>query len=145
MTNELAPLVARQSEAQAIVHDRAGNLVLNVLQLRCLAIVPLRPQLPARGHVDKAGRDQQPRGVALQRTRENRLDPELSSCGRRIHRLAAERKHRRQIGHSDRAQIRGLLDEALRNALAQVFEILVFHRILEWQHGERSNLRACRP
>ena len=42
VADELFTLVIRQSHAQAIVHDRAGDLVLDVEQVRGVAIVAVR-------------------------------------------------------------------------------------------------------
>ena len=51
MANELCTLVARQSHTQAIVHDRAGNLILHVEQRRRVTIVGAGPELPAGGDI----------------------------------------------------------------------------------------------
>ena len=48
MTHELLPLVGGQSHAQAVVHDRAGNLVLHGEQVRRVAVVGVGPKLPRR-------------------------------------------------------------------------------------------------
>ena len=55
MAHELFTLVARQSHAQAIVHDRAGDLVLDVEQRGRVTIVGAGPELPAGGDVHEPG------------------------------------------------------------------------------------------
>ena len=86
--HELALLVVAEPQAQAIVHDRAGDLILDVEQVRRVAVVAVGPELPAGGHVDESSGDQQVRTLALDRTRQNRLHSKLTPGRARVHRPA---------------------------------------------------------
>ena len=141
MAHELLTLVVRQPHAKAIVHDCAGDLVLDIEQPGGVTIVGAGPELPAGGDVHEPGCDSQPRQLALERTREDRLHAELAAGCLRITLRPLEVEDDSQRSDTKRAQLRDLLDQAFGDAVTQVLEVLVTGGVHQRQHRQRANSR----
>ena len=138
MADEPLAFIARQADAQPIVHNRRGNLVLHRQKVAFLAIVGTRPQLPATGDVDEPRHDPQARILSFERSSQHCVNAEPSAGCLWVGRRAFEAEHRAQRADAERTQFRDLLNQAFSNAVAQVLEVLIASCIGEWQHRERS-------
>ena len=140
LRGELGHLLRRERDAQR-VGDLVGDLVLDLEDVRHLAVVAFGPDREAGGGVDQLGVDAQAVARPAQAALEREVGAQLLADLRRGHLLVAEGEHggaREDVQALDLGEIG---EDVLGDAVPQVLVFLHAGEVLEIEDGDRT-LRA---
>ena len=140
---ELLLLLPAQLPAQR-PGDRRRDLALHLQHVVRRPAVLLAPQLPVVAHAHELRGDGEARAPLGEAAEEERVHPERPADLRRAELLALEGERRRPRDDAQPREARELVDEALRDPVAQVLVPGVAGRVLERQHGHGPDRAAPR-
>ena len=136
------PLALFPGQRQAQVLDNLlGDLVLDVEQVHAAAVEAVAPQLGVLLHVDELGLHAQEIAALLHLPGEERLLFQLPS---RLDGIQIAALLENAVLRGEDAQTRDLrqpVDEAFRNAIAQILRVRIGRGVRERQDGQRINRR----
>ena len=127
------------------VDDRGGDLVLQLEDVRDLAVVGLRPQVRTVGRPDQLGGDPERVAGFPDTALEHVVDAERLRDRRDVGVLVLERERRGPRDHPELRQLREQVQQLLGQAVGKVLLVARLAHVLERQHGDRRSRCRGRP
>src|SRR5438132_6397190 len=136
IAREAALLIPREPQPQ-LLRDVARDLFLDREDVGELAVVLFAPELSAVADVDQLRLNRQAIGELCYASGNDRLDLQLISDVLRVRIFPLEAEHRAARHHLELWKLRHAVDDAFRDAVAQVVALRIIGCVHERQHGQR--------